>query len=488
VNARSDETEFQEAPPKSARAQSTPGAQAADLLHQLLQSATDAIWFRDPDGRFQIANAAAASIMGLPPADVIGRTLDEIWGPGVGRKLHEQSEALFRSGKPLSVEEDMFDAGVGTTRTFLSNKVPLFAPDGRRIGILGISRDITDRKQVEDDLRESEARLGAQVEELNALYDSAPIGLAFFSRDYRYLRINSELAAINGIAVDDHLGRTIREVLSDSAPMVEPIIDRVFETGEAVRDLEVSGETPQQPGVERHWLTGFYPVKGEDGQVQAVGAWVIEISERKAAAQREVLLAREVDHRAKNLLAVVQSIVQLTPALDPDELKTSIVGRIQALARAHSLLSDSRWDGVDLKALVQEELAPFAPPGSQRISHDGPSLTLRPAAAQSLALVLHELATNAAKYGALSNEAGKLEVRWSRTVEDQKPILEIRWEESGGPPVQKPAALSFGSNIIRASVERQLRGRVIKDWRVEGLLCTLRIPSVEVAPAVRSEG
>ena len=211
--------------------------------------------------------------------------------------------------------------------------------------------------------------LAQQVAELNALYESAPIGLAFFDRDYRYVRINRELASINGLSVEDHDGRTLRDILPVNAPQIESVIDKVFATGEAVRDLEVTGETPQQPGVERHWLTGFYPVSGDDGTVEAVGAWVVEISERKAAEQREVLLAREVDHRAKNLLAVVQAIVTLTPMGDGTDLKTSVVGRIQALARAHSLLSESRWDGVDLRALVEEELAPFKSPVSPPDSH-----------------------------------------------------------------------------------------------------------------------
>ena len=133
----------------------------------------------------------------------------------------------------------------------------------------------------------------------------------------------------------------------------------VFATGEAVRDLEVSGETPHRPGIIRHWLTGFYPVKGDQGEVQAVGAWVVEISERKAAEQREVLLAREVDHRANRLLAVVQSVVQLTRASEPEELKQGIVGRIQALARAHSLLAEARSDEAQLTDVVREELAPY---------------------------------------------------------------------------------------------------------------------------------
>jgi len=444
----------------------------------LLESALDGIWMRDADGLYQVVNRAAQSVMGQSDS-VVGMSIEDVWGPEIARRLQWESEAMFAKGSGMTVEEEVFDAGRGCTTTFLSNMVPLFAPDGTPMGVLGVSRDITDRKRAEDDLRASEARLAQQVAELNALYDSAPIGLAFFDRDYRYVRINRELAGINGVPVEEHAGRTLREILPVNAPQIEPVIDQVFATGMPVRDLEVIGETPQQPGTERHWLTGFYPVFAEDNKVDAVGVWVVEISERKAAEQRETLLAREVDHRAKNLLAVVQSIVTLTPMGDGSDLKSSVVGRIQALARAHSLLSDSRWDGVDLGTLIEEELAPFASQASLRLQTSGPPLKLRPAAAQSLALVLHELATNAAKYGALSVDTGELRVEWRREQDDKGAWLVIEWTESGGPAVQAPESLSFGSNIIRTSVERQLRGKVSKDWRPEGLICILRIPSAE---------
>ena len=453
---------------------SGPGASVATLLSNILDSAIDAIWMRDAEGRFQVANPAARAIMGRPDGEVIGRSVHEIWGEEVGARLMEEARRIFALGRGISVEEEMFDAGKDRLTTFLSNKVPLFAEDGSPLGILGVSRDITERKRVENELRASEARLATQIAELKALYDSAPIGLAFFSRDYRYLRINEELAAINGVPVSDHIGRTIREVLSDKAPEVEPIIDRVFATGEAMRDLEVSGETPHQPGIIRHWLAGFYPVKDGGGAVEAVGAWVVEISERKAAEQRELLLAREVDHRAKNLLTVVQSVMQLTRAETVEELKDSVIGRIQSLARAHALLANARWEGVELSQLIGEELAPFSDGKGKRVTISGEPLRLWPAAAQSLALVIHELATNAAKYGALSTLDGRVEIKWQ--VEPGPEVLVLDWIEQSSAPASEPQDIGFGSRIITASVERQLQGRVTKHWRPDGLHCRLEFP------------
>ena len=455
---------------------------SAALLTQILESAADPIWLRDANGVFQVANAATASVMGLDRSAIIGADMRDIWPPEIAEKIQEQSDELFRDRRPVVVEERMPDAGKGGVRTYLSNKVPLFHDDGSPMGILGVSRDITERKRAEDELRASEARLATQIAELTALYDSAPIGLAFFSRDYRYLRINDELAAINGVPVEEHVGRTVREVLSDQAPDVEPIIDRIFATGESMRDLEITGETPQQPGVMRHWLAGFYPVKDHDGAVEAVGAWVIEISERKAAEQREHLLAREVDHRAKNLLAVVQSVMQLTRADTVSELKDAVIGRIQSLARAHALLANSRWEGVELSQLVAEEMAPFTDGEQATIS--GPPQLLRPAAAQSLGLVLHELATNAAKYGALSTVDGRVDINWE--VSGDPPMLVLDWVEHARIPIAAPSTAGFGTRIIKASVERQLQGRVTQNWKPDGLHCRLEFQLRAATPVADS--
>ena len=446
------------------------------FFRTVIETANEGIWLIDCEGRTTFANARMARMLGRTPEEMTGMHPREVL---VEDDLPRGVEVIRKTlgGEPQEFEV-RFRRSDGSIIPVLAGSAPIREPRGAVVGAVATFSDLTAHKKTEDDLRASQALLAQQLSELNALYASAPIGLGFFSRDYRYLRINDELAAINGVPAADHIGRTIRDVLSDSAPPVEPVIDQVFASGEAVR-LETSGETPQQPGVLRHWLTGFYPVKDSAGAVQAVGAWVVEISERKAAEQREVLLAREVDHRAKNLLAVVQSVVQLTRASDPVELKEAILGRIQALARAHSLLANSRWDGAQLGDLVREELAPYLDGAGARVTAEGPLILLRPAAAQSVAMVLHELATNAAKYGALSRQAGRLNIAWRRDGE----WLELAWIEQGGPSVEPPETSGFGSRIMRATIERQLHGKLDQQWPKDGLRCTIRISAAEAVRA-----
>ena len=210
----------------------------------------------------------------------------------------------------------------------------------------------------------------------------------------------------------------------------------------------------------------------DDGRIVRVSGVTFDITDRKEAEERQTLLAREVDHRAKNALALVQSILRLTRAESLPAYVTAVEGRIKALSRAHTVLSLSRWHGADLRGLVDEELAPYRISNAERIKTNGPDVLLQPASAQTLALALHELATNAAKYGALSSISGQLQLSWQ--LSDGKLVLD--WSETGGPSTKVPSVNGFGTRIITASIERQLLGHAAFDWRQEGLRCVLSVP------------
>jgi PAS domain S-box-containing protein len=207
-------------------------------------------------------------------------------------------------------------------------------------------------------------------------------------------------------------------------------------------------------------------------RIARVSGVTIDITDRKEAEQRQLLLAREVDHRAKNALAVVHAIVSLTRADNIAQFVAAVEGRVQALARAHSLLSESRWRGANISDIIEEELAPYRAPHFDRVRISGTSLSLDPSTAQALALALHELATNAAKYGALSQPSGRLQVSWSLA----NARLELQWIERGGPAPGQVEPGGFGLRVIKASVEGQLDGKVEFDWRRDGLRCSLSVP------------
>jgi two-component sensor histidine kinase len=215
------------------------------------------------------------------------------------------------------------------------------------------------------------------------------------------------------------------------------------------------------------------PIKDQAGKIIGASKIVRDITERKRKETQIALLTREVDHRSKNLLALVQAVVHLSKGDTPEAIKASIAGRVQALSNANSLLAQSRWEGAELERLVKEELAPYLKDGDSQARLRGPHLMLEPEMAQSIAVALHELATNAAKYGALSVPAGNVRVEWSHTGNNR---LVIRWTETGGPPVKAPSRQGFGTRVIDQMIRSQMKGEIRFDWRGDGLECEIGVP------------
>jgi two-component sensor histidine kinase/GAF domain-containing protein len=221
----------------------------------------------------------------------------------------------------------------------------------------------------------------------------------------------------------------------------------------------------------------------EDPAAWRVSGLLRDVTERRRADERQVLMTRELDHRAKNALAVVLAALRLTPAEDPRAYASAVEGRVAALARAHTLLTERRWAGADLRDLVCGELRSFltpAPPGEPpRVLVAGPPVMLAAQAAQPLSMALHELATNAIKHGALSVPQGRGAVTWSIAPEDG--ALRLRWAESEGPeiagPPQRPG---FGSRVMRGTITDQLGGRLDWQWAPGGLICELSLPAARI--------
>jgi two-component sensor histidine kinase/DNA-binding response OmpR family regulator len=236
----------------------------------------------------------------------------------------------------------------------------------------------------------------------------------------------------------------------------------------------------RRPDGELRWCMGTATGTFDDeGRMTRIGGVVVDITERKQAEERQALLAREVDHRARNALAIIQAIVRLTRARTIAEYKSTVEGRIMALARAHTLLSESRWRGADFDTLVADELAPYRAEYGDRIVAIGPPVSLQPITAQTLALSLHELATNAAKYGALSTNEGTLTVTW----ELRAGRLAVLWRESGVRLGEPLTTQGFGLKLISTSVEQQLGGKANFEWTSAGLRCDIVVPLREAAIA-----
>ena len=218
----------------------------------------------------------------------------------------------------------------------------------------------------------------------------------------------------------------------------------------------------------------------EDPAAWRLSGLLRDVTERRRADERQLFMTRELDHRAKNALAVVLAALRLTPAADPRSYAAAVEGRVAALARAHTLLTEKRWAGVELRDLVAGELRNFlgaaeaVPP--PRASLDGPPVLLLPQAAQPLSMALHELATNAVKHGALSVPGGRIAVGWA--LEPGRIGLRLLWVETGGPPLAGPPSRPrFGSRVMRGTVVDQLGGQLLLRWPQSGLVCEIVLPA-----------
>ncbi|ACI99513.1 response regulator [Rhodospirillum centenum] len=212
---------------------------------------------------------------------------------------------------------------------------------------------------------------------------------------------------------------------------------------------------------------------------------IVDVTERRQAEERQALLMAELSHRVKNTLATVISIGAQTRRRHAEltSFWPTFEGRLRALSATHNLLADHHWEWVRLSEVVSHEVRPYAGPGGTDVRLSGPAVALRPKAALALALVFHELATNAAKYGAFLR-GGYVEIGWGLRRGEGGDRLHITWKEHGGPPIQAPPQNGFGSVLIRQSVAYELGGRAMLDFQADGLLCRLELPlSEEIQPA-----
>jgi two-component sensor histidine kinase len=224
------------------------------------------------------------------------------------------------------------------------------------------------------------------------------------------------------------------------------------------------------------------PVRDAQGKIIGASKIARDITDRKRNDEHIATLAREAEHRAKNILAAVQATVNLSQSTTPEDLKRVIEGRIQALSNVHTLFVESRWKGAEITTLARRELAPYVQDNEARVHIDGPELLLEPNIAQTIAVILHELATNAAKYGALSVAKGRVEVKWSVVASDH---LILTWTEQGGPAVKKPMRQGFGTRVMERMIRDQHKGDLRLDWSAEGLVCAIILPMWRAASNVR---
>jgi PAS domain S-box-containing protein len=350
----------------------------------------------------------------------------------------------------------------------------LRSPDGTGAvrGFIKITHDISERRLASQAMAESRSQMARILE-------SAMDAIITVDTDQRVTLFNAAAVAMFRCTLDEALGAPLERFIPQRYRAAHAEHIRAFaETGTTSRAM---GSLGTLYGVRSNGEE--FPIEASISQVEVSGRKVFtvilrDITERERAEGQQSLLLHELAHRVKNSLAVVQSIAAQTRRFAlPEQFDATFDARLRALGASHDLLTQSEWEGATLADVVSFSLKPYGSRAQlDRWTTAGPDIWLFPNEAVTLGLAFHELATNAAKFGALSNATGTIAISWDVKDDDQPGSIEIKWLESGGPPVQPPSRKGFGSTLLDRALAHELSGTALLCFAPEGFVCTLCFP------------
>ena len=451
-----------------------PGA----LLATIVEGIGQPFYIVDRDWRFLMFNEAAARHFGHPVADVLGRRL---WDVFAGDRDTERGRILLEA-----MSSRRTTTGEAVSR--ISGHIVSYCmfPVGEGMGV--ILYDVSEHRRAEAERDAAEAALRKRTAELETILETVPTAVWYTSdRAARQIVANPRAQEL--------LRTPGRIVPSLSAPESERPGYRFFRNGvevptdmlpmqRAARGEDVPYETLEvafADGERRILLLRAAPLRDGDGNAQGAVCAAADVTERHRYEDHLKLLVNELNHRVKNTLAIVQSIAALTLKDADPTVRADFEQRLLALSGVHDLLTDANWDGARLMSVAQTSLKAHLGGLRERISLSGEDFRVRPKSAVAVSIALHELGTNAVKYGALSSERGSVAVRW--TLGGGR--FRLTWEEIGGPPVHPPTRRGFGSRMIERALAAELQGTARIDYRPTGVVCSIDAPleTIQEGPA-----
>jgi two-component system CheB/CheR fusion protein len=441
-----------------------PGPDSAEALapNQFLDALPAAIYLTDTEGRITYFNEAAAALWGRRPqlnSDQWCGSWRLYWPDGTPMPhdacpmaIALKERRAVRGGRAIAERPD------GTRVPFMAFPTPLRDASGAFTGAVNMLIDMTEHERAE-----------WASQRLAAIVESSDDAIVSKDLDGVIATWNKGAERLFGYLEQEVVGKPITILIPEQHRDEENRILQRIRRGERIDHFETMRQ--RRDGSLVSISLTVSPITDGSGRIVGASKIARDITEQKRREEQINLLAREADHRTKNLLALAQAAVHLTNGESAAELKTAIEGRLRALANAHTLLAQSRWAGANLRNLALEELAPYCSQDDPRARIDGPDVMLEQAPAQAIALALHELTTNAVKYGALSTPAGRIGIEWRPQSGNR---LFLRWSESCGPPVKEPARKGFGTKVM-TRICNQLNGELRFDWREDGLVCEIVI-------------
>ncbi len=475
-------------------------------FHVLFDALPSPYMVLDTELRFVAANPAYLAVTKRRLEDLLGRYLFDMFpDPGEnGRRLAASFRRVLDTGQPdtlaylpYAIALPEAEGGGLSYRYWTCAHTPLPGPNGKTAFILQNTVDVTDIVRSGEDAtlpfrqipetsaliqraQEASAMKDALAREADAfrrLFQQAPSMIAVLSGpDHEITFANDTL--ISFLGGRELVGVNVRGGLPDiAAQSFMGWLDDVYRSGTPIsgNGVPIRVARPDQNAADHYVDFAFHPIFDEHGAVKGVFVQGMDRTTHVEAEQRQRVLLDELNHRVKNTLANVQSIAKLTlkDSESPAAARAAFEARIMALSHAHELLSRSSWRGADLRAILTRELRPY---GANRAQLTGAPVRLAPRAAVAMGMVAHELASNAAKHGALSNGEGRIMADWHLEPDDGGSSLKIAWREAGGPTVGRPERRGFGSRLIRMSLEGELGGTTDMRFDSDGLKCHISIP------------
>jgi PAS domain S-box-containing protein len=442
---------------------------------ELLGTLPAAIYVTDAAGHIIYCNQSAVDLWKVVP--VLGK---DKWSDlaqfrhvdGAPMDLADcPTEIALKQGRIVRGQEAIIERKDGSRVPIIPYPTPLYDATGTIAGVITMTVDISERKKAELALAERNAQFALAAK-------AALVGSHAYDVDADTMRVDQGYAALHGMP--EGITETTRSEWCRRAHPDD--VDRVNASrAQALRERQGEHSIEYRivrTGGEVRWIESrSFMSYNKDGRPQRVVGINIDVTERKRSEEQLRILIGELDHRVKNALATVNAVISRTQDASHGVggFLVALRGRIQSMAATHQLLSQHLWNGVPLSELIQRELTPYATGTNTAI--EGPDVTLSAKAGQALSMVLHELATNAAKHGALSAHDGGVSVRWQRRVNgNTSPQIAIEWQETGGPPVRSLDASGYGMEVIRDLIPYELGGKVDLTFDADGLRCRLDIP------------
>jgi PAS domain S-box-containing protein len=453
------------------------------LLNAVNENTPTFIYAKDNRGAMEFANSAVLKSLARNPDEVLGRTDTEFLQNQEEARLIMETDARVRESKITQTLEEEVTLLDGSTRTFLSTKTPHIDAEGAVVGLIGVSIDITERKRLERELAASEERLrlGSEAARFGT-YD-------FYPRSDR-LVWSGQLRQMLQVAPDTLVTPQLFLSLvhpGDRAQVAVFVAETVASPdGKSFHEQEYRIALE---GGEIRWMldrgTSHWGA-GPNSKIERVTGAVVDITDLKLAQQRSALLMNELLHRGRNQMAVILSVARrsLSGQRSLDEGREVFVKRLMAISRSMESLTATGVQSGELTEIVKSELETLG----DRVDIQGPVVPLGARATQNFALAVHELATNAIKYGALSVAGGRVAIVWELNPRSDRTMLKFSWRETGGPPAVKPSRMGFGTVVIKQNIAHEFKTDVNLDYADQGFVYEFEVDLQIIKPDDLSTG